>query len=420
MAKAKISPLKSTTKSSKTFEYDIAIVGGLGHVGLPLGLVFADKGLKVLLCDLDAKKAELVNAGEMPFVEYGSEEILKKVIGKNLTVSLDNSKISDAEYVILTIGTPVDEYLNPKLRTFLDLAQTLKNYLSPEQTIIVRSTVFPKTCEQLQRLLGASPTPWKIAYCPERIVQGYAVKELSELPQVIAGLTEEATRSAEKLFEKISPKVITASMEETELVKLFCNAWRYIQFAASNQFYMIAKNYGVDFNRLRQVMTDGYGRAASLPTAGFAAGPCLLKDTMQLAAFNSNSFDLGYGAMKVNEGLPQFIVEDLRRRYVLNLCKVGILGMAFKADIDDIRDSLSYKLGKLLRFHGADVYYSDEYASDPTFVTKEKILSTCNVVIIGAPHQAYKNLNFPKFTEVVDLWGACQKKDELSQRVSKA
>jgi UDP-N-acetyl-D-mannosaminuronic acid dehydrogenase len=417
MAKSKISPLK-TAITPPTFKYDVAIVGGLGHVGLPLGLVFADKGMKVVLCDLDAKKAEMVQAGEMPFIEYGSEEILKKVIGKNLTVSLDNAAIAEAEYVILTIGTPVDEYLNPKLRTFLDLTQTLKKYFNPAQTIIVRSTVFPKTCEQLGRLLGSAKTPWKIAYCPERIVQGYAIRELSELPQVVAGLTEEAARSAERLFERISPKIITATMEETELVKLFCNAWRYIQFAASNQFYMISKNFGVDFNRLREVMTEGYGRAASLPTAGFAAGPCLLKDTMQLAAFNNNHFDLGYGAMKVNEGLPGFIVEDLRRRYVLNLCKVGILGMAFKADVDDIRDSLSYKLGKLLRFHGADVYYSDEHAKQDTFVSKEKIISTCNIVIIGAPHQAYKELEFPKLTEVVDLWGSChKKKSEVSQRV---
>jgi UDP-N-acetyl-D-mannosaminuronic acid dehydrogenase len=181
---------------------------------------------------------------------------------------------------------------------------------------------------------------------------------------------------------------------------LFNNAWRYIQFAAANQFYMITESIGVDFNRVRKAMVDGYGRAATLPSAGFAAGPCLLKDTMQLAAFNVNGFSLGQAAIGINEGLPNFIVENLKRRYKLEETKVGILGMAFKADIDDIRDSLSYKLGKVLRFHGADVSYSDEFAKNPTFISKEQL-----VVIVGVPHSAYRTLVIPDHVEVVDLWG---------------
>ena len=187
-------------------------------------------------------------------------------------------------------------------------------------------------------------------------------------------------------------------------MKLFTNAWRYIQFAAANQFYMIAESNGVDFNRVRKAMVDGYGRAATLPSAGFAAGPCLLKDTMQLAAFNTNSFSLGQAAVGINEGLPSFVVESLRRRYQLDQTKVGILGMTFKADIDDIRDSLSYKLGKVLRFYGADVAYSDEYASDPTFISKEQLVARSDVVIVGVPHSAYRTLVIPERVEVVDLW----------------
>ena len=193
-------------------------------------------------------------------------------------------------------------------------------------------------------------------------------------------------------------------IEEAELAKLFTNAWRYIQFAAANQFYMLANNAGVDFNRIRDAMVRGYGRAASLPTAGFAAGPCLLKDTMQLAALNTNGFWLGHAAMMVNEGLPGFIVESLRQKYDLAGKHVGILGMAFKADVDDTRDSLSYKLGKLLRFHGALVGYSDEFAKDPTFVSKETLLRTSEVVVVGAPHSAYRTLVVPHGLDVVDVW----------------
>jgi UDP-N-acetyl-D-mannosaminuronic acid dehydrogenase len=396
--------------SDKTF--DVVIIGGLGHVGLPLGIVFADKGLNVCLCDIDEKNADIVKRGEMTFIEYGAEPILKKVLknGK-LSVSLDNECISKSKYVVVAIGTPVDEYLNPKTRAFLEFFDNIKKYLDLSQTIIIRSTIYPRTCQQILNRLGNDKS-WKIAYCPERIVQGYSIKELKELPQIIAGLSEEAVKEASELFSVISPKIIKTSMGEAELVKLFSNAWRYIQFAVANQFYMISHNFGVDYDKVRNALKIGYERAATLPNAGFAAGPCLLKDTMQLSAFNSNNFLLGHAAMMINEGLPNFIVEDLRRRYNLSKTKVGILGMAFKADIDDIRDSLSYKLGKILRFYGAKVYYSDEYVKDSDFVSKDDLIKSSEVIIVAVPHSAYKDLVIPKDKEVVDLWHVTKKEME--------
>lgn len=393
-----------TRAKARLSRYDIVIAGGLGHVGLPLGLVFANKGFKVCLYDVDADKAKSVRKGVMPFIEYGAAPILKKVLKNGmLKISNDVKSIANAKYVIIAIGTPVDEYLNPRTRLFFEFITNIKKYLFREQTIIIRSSVFPNTCKQVMKLLGGQD--WVLAYCPERIVQGHAVRELSELPQIVAGMTAAALDSAAALFGTVSPRIIRASMEEAELVKLFSNAWRYIQFAVTNQFYMISETFGVDYNKIRKAMTEGYGRAATLPTAGFAAGPCLLKDTMQLSAFSGNNFLLGHSAMLVNEGLPNFLIEQMRRRYDLPNITVGILGMAFKADIDDIRDSLSYKLGKILRFHGAGVLYSDEYVKDPTFVSKEKLLSLSDVVVIGVPHSAYKQLQIRDNLEVVDLWG---------------
>lgn len=398
-------------KTKSEWKFDIVIVGGLGHVGLPLGIVFADKKLSVCLNDIDKNKAELVTKGIMPFIEYGAEPLLKKVIenGK-LKMSHDPNSISEARFVIIAIGTPVDEYLNPKTRQFLEFFEGIKKYLHKDQTIIIRSTVYPHTCQQVLNLLGRDED-WHIAYCPERIVQGYAIRELRELPQIVSGLSDKAIQDSSELFGKISPRIIKTSMGEAELVKLFSNAWRYIQFAVANQFYMIAHNFNQDYDKVRKVMMEGYGRTATLPTAGFAAGPCLLKDTMQLASFSGNNFLLGHAAMMINEGLPNFIVENLRKRYDLSKTKVGILGMAFKADIDDTRDSLSYKLGKILRFHGTKVFYSDEYAKNPTFVTKEALINSCDVVIIGVPHSAYKGISAPKNVEFVDLWGVTTKNE---------
>ena len=301
-----------------------------------------------------------------------------------------------------------DERVNmvtPELFRRYPTPETMAKAPLPALEKIIRSTVFPRTCRHVLRTLAEDGGTWHVAYCPERIAQGHAVRELTELPQIVAGCSAEAVTRATALFALIAPQIVHLEIEEAELAKLFTNAWRYIQFAAANQFYMIAESIGVDFNRVRQAMVDGYGRAASLPSAGFAAGPCLLKDTMQLAAFNVSGFSLGQAAMGINEGLPSFLVDSLKRRHRLDQTRVGILGMTFKADIDDIRDSLSYKLGKVLRFHGADVYYSDEFARDPTFITKEQLVERSDVVIVGVPHSAYRLLAVPAHVEVVDLWG---------------
>ena len=395
-------------KSSREvdFQYDVCIVGGCGHIGLPLGIAFAAEGKRVMLYDLNKSVIETVRRGEMPFIEYEADPLLKKSIGKTLFCSSEIESVGQARFLIICIGTPVDEYLNPKLRSMLDLFSKLRPYLHNQQTIVIRSTVYPRTCHQIHNLLEKDGGgPWHIAYCPERIAQGYAIRELKELPQLVAGITEKAVEEVKTLFSAIAPKVITVTIEEAELAKLFTNAWRYIQFATANQFYMISKSLDVDYDRVRRAVVDGYGRAYGMPSAGFAAGPCLLKDTMQLAAFNNNNFALGHAAMMVNEGLPGYLVEQLQKKYDLNQIRIGILGMTFKADIDDIRDSLSYKLGKILRFHGAHVLYSDEFAKDPTFISKEDLIASSDVVIIGVPHSAYKQLGIPSNVEVVDLWG---------------
>jgi UDP-N-acetyl-D-mannosaminuronic acid dehydrogenase len=391
--------------SPPEWRWDVCIVGGAGHVGLPLALVLADKGQRVLAYDIDERTLDVLRGGRMPFIEYDAEPLLAFALGNGrLTLSSDARDIAHARTVVIAIGTPVDEYLNPKLRALLDLVKQLYPHLSTEQTIVIRSTVFPGTCRHVVRTLSERGGVWHVAYCPERIAQGHAVQELTQLPQIVAGCSPEAADRAAELFARVSPTIIRLEIEEAELVKLFSNAWRYIQFAAANQFYMMAESIGIDFNRVREAMVAGYGRASTLPGAGFTAGPCLLKDTMQLAAFNGGQFVLGQAAMTVNEGLPHFIVENLRRRHKLEEIRVGILGMAFKADIDDTRDSLSYKLGKLLRFHGARVSYSDEFAKDPTFVTKEELVAGVDIVIVGVPHSSYRTLEIPPAIEVVDLW----------------
>ena len=393
-------------------KFDVLIVGGLGHVGLPLGIVFAQKGLEVCLFDIDENKAKLVLNGIMPFVEHGAEPILKDVLEKKkLKISFDKRDISYARNVIITLGTEIDEYMNPQVRKFMDSISEISEYLDSGQTLIIRSTVYPGVCRQMLKNFGwnAGENPIHVAYCPERLAQGYGIKELLELPQIVSGFSEKAIKDAIELFSVVSPKIVETIVEEAELIKLFSNSFRYIQFSVANQFYTLATKLGLDYERIRKALIEGYDRAGTLASAGFSAGPCLLKDTMHLVAFDNANFPLGNAAMIINEGLPNTIVESLKKKHDLNKKKVGILGMAFKAEVDDIRDSLSFKLRKLLKFHGAEVFCSDEFAKDPRFVSKEELIKNSDIIIVGAPHSAYKELQISGDIDVVDLWGILKK-----------
>lgn len=227
--------------------------------------------------------------------------------------------------------------------------------------------------------------------------------ELAELPQIVAARSERASDRATKLFRNLTSEIVYLEPEEAELAKLFTNTWRYIKFATANQLFMMANDFGLDYERIRAAIRHEYPRAADLPGAGFAAGPCLFKDTMQLSAFNNNNFQLGQASVMVNEGLPLYLVSRLERRFDLAELTVGILGMAFKAESDDIRSSLSYKLKRILRFKARRVLTHDPHVTvDPDLTDLDTVLDESDLLVIGAPHVAYRGLT-PR-QPVVDIW----------------
>ena len=175
---------------------------------------------------------------------------------------------------------------------------------------------------------------------------------------------------------------------EAEFAKLFTNAYRYIEFAVTNQFYLIAKSAGLDYNLILRAMKHDYPRAAYIPTPGFAAGPCLVKDTMQLLAFARNEFALGNAAIMVNEGLPLHIIGELRRSHDLSQMTIGILGMAFKAESDDPRASLSYKFKKGLAGIARTVLTTDPFVrTDPDLLPLEQVIAKSDLLILSTPHR---------------------------------
>ncbi len=389
---------------ARGFEFDVTVLGGCGRVGLPLAVAFADRNLDVGIYDISEEAVEQVSRGELPFHEPGAAEILRaRVADGSLRATTDPAVIAESETVVVVIGTPVDEHLNPDPDAVGRALRACEDYFRDGQLIVLRSTVFPGVTSSVERRLEARGVDVDVVFCPERIAEGQAMTELFELPQIIGSRTERAAERSERVFRVLTDLVVHVSPEEAELAKLFTNAWRYVKFATANQFYVIANDFGLDFERIRAAVTYEYPRAADMPGAGFAAGPCLLKDTMQLAAFTNNTFLLGHSAMLVNEGLPLYVVSRLEKRFALQELTVGLLGMAFKAGSDDVRESLAYKLRRILRFRAAEVLCTDPYVtSDRTLLPLEEVVDRSDILVIAAPHPEYRALSLA--APVVDIW----------------
>lgn len=402
-----IASTKAASSASTTAQTaDVTVIGGAGHVGIPLVLAFAEAGLTVNVNDVNDKALATLRSGKLPFIEHGAAPLLAKALaGDKLVFTSSPSAIGRTGPVIITIGTPVDEFLNPVQAEVQRCIDSTLPHVADEQLLILRSTVYPGTTDWLHDYVKRLGRKNGVAFCPERVVQGYGVKELREMPQIVSATSPGAEKEAAELFRRIAPELVTVKPIEAEFAKLFNNAYRYIEFAASNQFYMIAKSAGADYQAIMRAMKQNYPRAKSFPGPGFSAGPCLFKDTMQLAAYARNQFGLGHAAMQVNEGLVLHLVDDLRRTLDISTMTVGLLGMAFKAEVDDTRASLSYKLKHALEMYAREVLITDPFVTtDPAILPLDEVVARSDILILCTPHSAYAEADL-KGKPVADVWG---------------
>lgn len=388
------------------FSRDVAVIGGCGHVGLPLALTFADTGLRTTIYDINARSVEAVRGGTMPFHEDGAEAMLTRVLARGtLDLTTRPDDLASCRYLILIVGTPVDEHLNPTFSGITRVLETCVPHLRNGQTLILRSTLYPGISQFVQTFLENKGLHIPVAFCPERVAQGHSLREFRDLPQIVSAFDPDTLADVAELFRRFVPEIIEMAPMEAELCKLMTNAWRYLQFAAVNQFYMIATQHGADFDRILHGCRHNYPRMKGMPGPGFAAGPCLVKDTMQLAAFSQNHFVLGHAAMLINEGLPAHLIQLAKRERDLRRCTVGILGMTFKAESDDTRDSLSFKLRKLLMLETREVLCHDPFWKGDGATPLEDVLEEADVLFVGTPHKLYKHLQFRPDVLVMDVWG---------------
>jgi len=387
---------------------NVSVIGGAGHVGAPLGLALSSKGYNVVLVDKNSKNIKKINQGQMPFLEEGCEKLLKKAVSKKKIFATEKlSYVSQCKYIIICLGTPINNKFKPDLKKFINFFYVLRKYLNKNHVIIIRSSIYPGVCDKIYKIIKNHCR--NLSYCPERIAQGKSLIELPKLSQIISGINDKAKKESKKIFKKICKKIIFTEIIEAELIKLFSNAYRYINFSISNQFYLICQKEGLDFFKIRKIMRDSYNRNANIPLAGFTAGPCLLKDTMQLSSFYNHKFPLFKAAMKINESLPKLIIDKLSNENNLRKKTVGVLGLSFKAENDDIRDSLSMKLLENLKSKKIKTLQSDEYYKDKNNISKNELIKKSDIIIIATPHKAYKKIKINKTKTLIDIWGFTKK-----------
>ena len=380
---------------------------------MPLALFLAEKGHTVYGLDVDENKITFLKKGQMPFLEEGAPELLKKYVNKKFIPSSDFSNISKAKVIILTLGTPVDENMNPSLVQIDRALKTASTYFKNNQLLILRSTVSPGTTNYVKSVINDTPKlkvghNFFLAFCPERIAEGKSLKELAEIPQIIGGVDRQSTQKAADFFAGLGIKVNKSDDVSAELAKLFTNMYRYINFGISNEFMILAGNYNRDIYKIVDLVNKDYKRGG-LALPGLTGGPCLFKDGFFLISDVPFS-DLIATSWKINESIPLFLINKIRQRRKLEGKKAVVLGLAFKADIDDIRESLAFKVKKALERERAQVFLHDpyihEYQND-----LDETLKDADFIFIATNHSYYKKLDFERIKKLVskncvicDVW----------------
>lgn len=394
---------------------------GLGRVGLPLAVAFARRGLDVVGVDLDEERVASTRRGEMPFSEIGGEAAIQEAISAGkLHATSDYDALKEVDVLFITVGTPLTSELRADYSQIRAALDALAPRLRPVHLLILRSTVAPGTLEKMVAPYLAERTKLRLGEelllvsAPERISAGRALIELETLPEIVGGINEMSSQVAAEVLRTLNPakKVFHLDPTSAELAKLLTNVYRYVTFALANEFAMLAELHGVDVHRVIRAINEDYPRGG-VPLPGPCGGPCLAKDGYLLV--EELTFpDFILTAWKLNEGVPAYLVRKLkhglqRRGRDLAGARVAVLGMGFKADIDDTRQSPAMRIMELLRREGAETRCHDPYHST---LSLDEALSDADAVVLATNHSAFRSLTPAHLRQkarpdciLVDAWG---------------
>jgi UDP-N-acetyl-D-mannosaminuronic acid dehydrogenase len=398
----------------------LAIVG-MGHVGLPLGIAFAQAGFRVVGLEDDEARRRSIELGKLPFHEPGAEQPLLDAVetGQLRVVDDPAQAIPEADVVILAVGTPLAADLRADYGQLRRALATLTPHLRSGQLVVQRSTVSPGTLLKvvlpfLQESAPEVTAHLMLAACPERIAEGKAMQELASLPEIVGGIDRSSSDAAAELFRTLGPhkQIHVTDPTSAELAKLFTNVYRYVTFALANEFGILAEHYRADVHRILEMVNEGYPRA-NLPSPGPAGGPCLSKDGYFLVE-ELTLPDFVLLAWKLNDTMPAYIVRRLARRLAAHGVELGgtpvaVLGQTFKRDSDDVRQSPAVRMAEILVREGAAVRTHDPFLSGPTL---EESLGGSRAFVLATNHTAYQSLSPEEMAGLmaeprvgIDCWG---------------
>jgi UDP-N-acetyl-D-mannosaminuronic acid dehydrogenase len=371
---------------------DVAVIG-LGRVGLPLAITFADHGLSVLGIDKDGGRLETVGAGRMPFKEPETEAPLARALAAGrLALSERAADAAQADAIVLTLGTPSFSHIEIDMSDIRAVLDALLPHLRAGHLLVLRSTIAPHTTEfvagylEKHRGFRAGEDVF-VAHVPERIAADRFMAEIGTLPCIVGGVGEGSGERAARLFEVLGAPIVQTTPVQAELAKIWTNILRYATFALPNLLMMDCERYGANVFDVIDLINRDYPRGG-IARPGFTAGTCLRKD-FAFSEERSSAPGMLLAVSRVNESVPLFVVEGIKRRLGdLRERKVAVLGLAFKGDTDDERDSLSHKLIRLLERELADVAVHDPVVATPT-VDLEGAVEGADAVVVAANHSAY-------------------------------
>jgi UDP-N-acetyl-D-mannosaminuronic acid dehydrogenase len=401
---------------------DVSVVG-LGRVGLPLALSFADRGLNVVGIDNDPGRLRSVREGRMPFAETGVQELLERVWREQrLSLSERVADAARARHIVITLGTPSFSHIEIDMREIRSALDDLLGVLAAGQSLILRSTVAPGTTDfvagYLAKHRGFRPgEDVFVAHAPERIAAGRFLEEIDTLPCIIGGVGERSGEVIAELFSAFAAPIVQTSPVQAELAKIWTNILRYTHFALPNLLMMDCERYSANVFEVIDLINRDYPRGG-IAQPGLTAGTCLRKD-FAFSEERSAAPGMLLAVSRVNESVPLFLLEGIKRRLgALADRKIAVLGLAFKADTDDERDSLAHKLIRMLERELADVAVHDPRVSTPT-VPLEEALDGAAAVVVATNHSEFRD---PRTLEAIaqqageeclvvdpwNCWGAAQ------------
>ena len=388
----------------------VAVIG-LGRVGLPLALSFADRGLDVTGVERVPATLEAIEDGRMPFHETGTQEVLERVRDSGrLRVTPHVREAADAGHIVLTLGTPAHLHVEIDVSQVRHAIDDLLPVLREGHSVVLRSTVAPGTTEWVagyieQRRGFRAGEDLFVSHVPERIAENHFLEEIASLPCIVGGVGESSSGKAAELFEVFGTEIVHTTPVQAELAKIWTNILRYAQFALPNLLMMECEQFDANVFDVIELINHDYPRGG-IAAPGLTAGTCLRKDFV-FSEERSRSPGMLLAASRVHETVPLFLVEGLKRRLGGSLRdrKVAVLGLTFKRDSDDVRDSLSFKLIRLLERELAHVSRHDPHVphdSEPL----ESALADADAVIVATNHSAFDDVvpRLPAGALMVDPW----------------